>query len=73
MPPSKSIECYGVVDCGALMYESISDTAMDALRSAEWGDEDGNDVHARMMTGKIKVHCIRIQIMSAVDVLEPVT
>ncbi len=67
----KIIECYGVVDGGQLLYESIDDKPMDALRSAEWPDEDGNDVHARMLAGRIKVHCIRIEIMGEAEVPLP--
>jgi hypothetical protein len=59
---AKTIECYGVVDGGELMYETIADTPMDALRSAEWG-EDGNDTHARMILGLIKVHHVCIHIL----------
>ena len=65
------IECYGVVDDGELLYESIDDKPMAALRSAEWNDEDGNEVHRRMIAGRIKVHSLRIEIMGEAELPEP--
>ena len=69
----KIIECYAVVDDGELRYESIDDTAMDAVRAATWGDEDANDVNARMMSGQIKVHRLRIEIGAVVEAIKDAT
>ena len=62
------IECYGVLDNDKLLYESIADKPMSALRAAEWTGEDANEVHRRMLMGLIKVHRLRIEIMGEAEV-----
>lgn len=67
----KAIECYGVVDRGELMWESLKGSPRSALAEAEWGDEDHSDVHERLLAGLIKVHCIRIEIMGEAEMPAP--
>jgi len=69
--PVDTLECYGVLDRGELLYHTIDDSPRDALRRAEWGDEDGNDVQERLLAGMIKVHRIRIEIMGEAEMPPP--
>ena len=65
---SRTIECFGVVDDDQLLYESIDDKPFDALKRAEWPDEDANETHLRLMQGRIKVHRLRIEIMGEAEI-----
>ncbi len=65
------VECFGVVDLGTILYESLSDCPREALYAAEWPDEDGNRVHERLLTGAIKVHRIRIEILGEATMPPP--
>lgn len=68
---SKELELYAVVDNGELYYETLADSPREAVASIGEGRQDDGGGHIgqlmRMMSGKMRVHCVRVTVMGEVD------
>lgn len=62
----RELELYAVVDDGQIYYETLADTPREAINSIGEGRQDDDkyaDKIARMMSGRMRVHCVRVTVM----------
>lgn len=63
---AKTLELYAIVDDGELYYETLADTprkAIDVIDENRQNSDKWADRIARMMCGRLRVHCVRVTIM----------